>query len=162
MLAYAPKEDANTYTNKISLLNTARVETKELFRGFLNLTANCSQFGGYLNTHLISGILSYIVGGTLSLSAAYCHNTMGDNWLELRPGIECEIGLRYANYPFLGLIKGNHNEIGTRHSLSFSPTASISLGILVVGRVQTMGDWIDQIGLDFTRGMRAGVGMGAS
>ncbi|CAM3496343.1 hypothetical protein [Parendozoicomonas haliclonae] len=144
------------YLHQISLLEASDT-TKKLFSGFADPKSECSLFGTY------AGADAWVLGLTGSVNLAGCHNTLGDVWLELRPGLEVTGGLGFgAN---CGITAGTLKNIEySRSPVSLVPTTSMSMGLLLGVRrqsIDTPNDFdFNQTGIDFNYGARVNVGLG--
>ena len=126
------KPAANGTAYKVMLANIGLTEgIRNLFMGFASPTYSCHSIGGYGGVQLFVGIV-----GVFDL--AKCKSTLGNTWLEMRPGFE--LGYAFGGDLGVGGSLGWDRDVGyTPWPISLTPRASLDIGSIIGLRLSARG-----------------------
>ncbi|MTI12611.1 hypothetical protein [Sansalvadorimonas verongulae] len=151
-LKSSPPSEAAAYKDMLGNIGLTR-GVQNLFTGFAEPVYRCISVGGYGGLQLFVGVV-----GVLDL--AKCKSTLGNSWLEIRPGLE--LGLAYGGDLGIGGSLGWDREVRyTSWPFSLTPRTSLDIGSLIGIRLTSRGQLVpNTVSAGISAGGKIGVAMG--
>ena len=152
-LKHASAASSPTYIAQISALTTSD-SIKKMFLGFASPKTHCEVIGGHF------GATFYMLGINTVFDLAFCESTLGNRWLELRPGGEVAFG------PGLGINAGfqagwDSDQNYSNYNIGITPRVSFNIASLIGFQVASRGlKHVNTFGIDFALGGKVNIGIG--